>query len=477
MEKTRLVKALRRLNTRERTRFLRLVESPFFNVQADLSRLLAEILVFAPEFQHSALTKAEMYKRLFPGEPYQELRFNNLVSDLHQLLYRFLAELSMEQRPVTQYQFLLDTLLEREWHDLAPQALRRYAQLQEQETFRGEEYFRDQYMLHDKQDRLLVDQEKRSYQSSLQEKNNALDRFYHLEKLRIACDMTSRNRVLNAGYTCPFVGDILAFYTHNEEALLASPILRAYFQTYQLLTAAESDTYFNNLREDLSQYRRHFPEEELRSLYSYLLNYCVWQINSGRTHFYQEILHIYKRLLAEDLLLKQGNLSQWAYINIITAGIRLQDYSWTEEFIQTYRDTLLPQVRESVYTYNLANLYLEQGDYGRALAQLQEVEFTDAYYHLAAKIIQLKCYFILEESEALYSLLSATLGFIRRNRQLSEYQKQSNKRFVQWLRKLYQWKTMPAGAGGQGPGSAHWRQTLESEPVLANKQWLLAQMA
>ena len=41
------------------------------------------------------------------------------------------------------------------------------------------------------------------------------------------------------------------------------------------------------------------------------------------------------------------------------------------------------------------------------LQQLQDVEFTDTSYHLGAKIIQLKSYFELEETEAFYSLIKA----------------------------------------------------------------------
>ncbi|MCB0589081.1 MAG: hypothetical protein KDD06_27580, partial [Phaeodactylibacter sp.] len=74
--------------------------------------------------------------------------------------------------------------------------------------------------------------------------------------------------------------------------------------------------------------------------------------------------------------------------------------------------------------------------YHQALQSLQGVEFSDAFYHMAAKIIQLKSYYELEETEPFFSLLEASRKYIRRNRQLSDYQKQSNSGFLKIAGKL-----------------------------------------
>ncbi len=178
--------------------------------------------------------------------------------------------------------------------------------------------------------------------------------------------------------------------------------------------------------------------------------------------------------MSRKIIFKDGYLTQWTYINIVTAGIRLEDYEWTENFINEYRESLHPNNQHNVYIYNLAALYYAQRDYKRALQLLHDVEFTDAFYHLSAKIIPLKSYYDLEEIEAFISLAEATRIYITRNRQLSDYQKRSNANFLKLATRLLQIRLRasilpPKEISRQ---AQQLQQRLESKTV-ANKRWLL----
>jgi hypothetical protein len=237
----------------------------------------------------------------------------------------------------------------------------------------------------------------------------------------------------------------------------------------------ETGHYFR-LKELLDIHRSSIPRRELRILYNYALNSCVRQINIGKSAFYQEIWELYKLLLAEGILLQNGQLSQWSYSNIITSAMRLRAYEWTEDFIHNYKDFLPEEVRENAYSYNLAALYYERGDYTRALHLLFEVEFTDAFYHLSAKIIQLKVYFHLRETEAFFSLVEATRHYIARNRQLSEYQKRSNTNFLKLVNRLFQYLVRTEWKPIQGKEREKFAAAIEQTQPLGNKSWLLERL-
>ena len=197
-------------------------------------------------------------------------------------------------------------------------------------------------------------------------------------------------------------------------------------------------------------------------------------INFGHSAFYREILDLYKVLLERKIIFKNNYLTQWSYINIVTAGIRLKDYSWTEEFIQNYKDFLLPEVRHNVYTYNLVALYFERKDYQQALQLLHSVEFTDAFYHLSAKIIQLKSYYELDEMEAFFALIETTKKYLSRNRQLSSYQKVSNTNFLKLANRIYNLRLKAFSSRGNN-FQKHWKQLkkeLATIEPLGNKSWL-----
>ncbi|MCB0613434.1 MAG: hypothetical protein KDC75_09005 [Phaeodactylibacter sp.] len=474
MINSKLLDALRPLSARERTKFRELVYSPFFNKNRKVRRLTDYILRYAPDFQDPALEKAHTFPAVFgAAAPYHELRLNNVISDTLQLLYEFFTQQALEQDEPIKRSYLMKAFLQRRMERHIPQNARRYGQLLEQKEGRSYAYYYHRQLLASQMDRHALLHEERAYNEYLQEMNDALDLYYFCNKLRTACDMANRNKAIKAGYQCHFIDTLLRAFEEAPDWLRQEPALQAYHQTLLMLQSEEGHHYREARR--LLYHNPHvFPREELNDLYDYVQNFSVKKVNSGQTQYYEQILDLYKEMLGRELLLRNGYLTQWTYINIVTAGIRLQDFEWTEQFIHTYKANLAPEVRDNVYTYNLAALEFERKNYHQALQSLQDVEFSDAFYHMSAKIIQLKSYYELEETEPFFSLLEASRKYIRRNRQLSDYQKQSNAGFLKIAGKLNNLRLQLSVTN-----SRQLRQQLEQleeelaqARAIANKGWL-----
>lgn len=468
-----LVNLLQQLSSRERTKFQEYIDSPFFNKNEKIKQLYQLLLGFAPEFSFPQIDKAAIYQTIYgKQEAYNELRLNNLISDLLHLLYDYLAYLQLEAKETQKKALLLEALQERGLYQQITRQSRRYKKIQDQQPYRSQAYFWDAYLLHDELDRLSLSIGKRGYDVNLQLKNDMLDTFYTCNKLSIACDMISRNTVVNAGYQCYFLEEIIKEYEARPN-LSEQPAIQVYYKTLEMLQQQDETIHYYELKALLDQHWQLFPARELRILYHYALNYGVKKINSGQRQFYREILELYKILLNKKIIFKEGYLTQWTYINIVTAGIRLKEFNWTERFINEYRSSLQPREQHNVYTYNLAALYYAKKDYKSALQLLHDVEFTDAFYHLSAKIIQLKSYYDLEETEAFFSLVEATRIYLTRNRQLSDYQKRSNANFLKLATRLLQLRlkasTLPKG--DKALQLQRIQQQLESKNI-ANKGWL-----
>jgi hypothetical protein len=472
MTDTLLLELLRKLETRERSRFRELVDSPFFNKNTKLRKLCHHLLTYAPDFQHPDLDKQIVHRKVFGKQPYRDLAFNNLVSDLLQLCYQFLSVSRFQSQPEQELEELCLELLDRDLPKQVGRQMRRWKLWRAKRDDRSYDYFHKDYLRHEKLDQLSLIGGQRKFGEDLQEQSDALDRYFFINKLRIACDMTSRNAVVNAGYKCHFLEEIRRYQAMRPD-LAGLPLIQVYSQALQMLEEPREAEHYYRLKELLAEHRPIIPKLELRILYNYALNVCVRQINIGRSDFYREIWELYKLLLSEGILLKNGQLSQWSYSNIITSAMRLGAYDWTEEFIRSYRDFLPEEVRENAYVYNLASLYFEKGDYTRALHLLLDVEFTDAFYHLSAKIIQLKVYFQLQETEPFFSLIEATRHYITRNRQLSEYQKRSNSNFLKLASRLFQQRLKKDWRPLKGEERDHFQAAVEQTQPLANKGWLL----
>lgn len=474
MKKSKLIGLLGNLETRELTKFNNYVHSPFFNKHQAVTALFNYIINCSTPYEEAELDKKTIFQQLFPEEKWNDDKMNNLISDLLQLLYDFLAYTNYETNEILQKQFLLDVLIKKEEWQYVKRTARRLEQLQQKTTIRNHQFFQEASQYHAKLDRYELLTGQRKFNDHLQLQSNYLDTAYLANKLRLACDMESRNTVIKAGYDCHFLEDILNFYQNNRYDIQAIPVLQVYYKTLLMLRNRDENTHYQDLKQLLLKYAQLFPADELLVLYNYILNYSIQKINSGQSQFYHEILDVYKVLLEQKILLRNGHLTQWAFKNISTVGIRLEEFDWTIQFIKNYQDYLLPQEKENAVAYNLAAFYYAKKEYSKALQQLQDVEFTDTSYHLGAKIIQVKSYFELDETEAFYSLLEAFRKYIRRNRQISDYRKKANANFLKLSKWVYQLKVIKATKKQSvfQKRLAEIKERLEQTEPLANKDWL-----
>lgn len=469
MKKNRFLDLYQNLSTKDRKQFVLYVQSPFFNQNKKLQALIAQIEQCLKT--KKKVDKREIYRLCFAPESYNELKYNNLISDLLYLLYDFLAQTRYTQEKVLQKQLLLRNLLDQEWLEPCVMHLERFTQIQDIQSWQDSSYWYAATQLQDLQDQHLMSQEKRIYTPHLQARSDNLDRYYHLEKMKIACDMASRSTAVKADYQCFFIEEIIGWYENQPEELEDFTAFQVYLAAYKMFKHKDDGAYLQ-LKNLLQSHLKVISQQELRLLYTYVLNFAVLRINTGETRYYQEILYLYKLLLQEAILFKNGTLTQWTFTNIITAGIRTQDYEWTERFIEEHQQHLAADLRQNVYTYNMASLYFEKQDYAAALRMLHNVEFTDAFYHLSAKFIQLKSYFLLAEHEALLALIQATRRFLQRNRQLSDYQKKSSLNFLHVLQRISQFRHANAGIKNTLLHQKQLAHDLIYLQPLANKQWL-----
>ena len=474
MHNTSLLQLLRTLSARERTRFGHYACSPFFNRHEKVVALYDWINGFAPDFEAEEMSREAAWAAMYPGEPCNNTRLDNFISDLLQLLYGFLAYLQYEQQPVLERRLLIGELLERDAEKHAQRNARRARQLLDRQAGRSFEYFLQESLLEQQLDQYELNRRQRRFTKHLQQENDALDRYYWCNKLRIACDMASRSAVINAGYECHFLEEVRRIYKNNA-ALQEQPALKLYCQALLMLEQPEEEAHFFGLKSLLPELSEVVTADELRTLYHYALNYCIRQINSGKGNYYGEVFQLYELMLERELLLVHGQLSEWSFKNIVTTAIRTGAFDWTERFINNYQLFLPEEGRSNAVAYNRAALHYARAEYKHALLQLQDVEFTDTSYHLGAKIIQLKSYYELDEPEPFFALVEAFKKYLLRNREISDYRKTANASFLQLAKKIYELRIEAPGLRRESLEQriGALRREVDSGKAVANKNWLV----
>jgi hypothetical protein len=433
-----LIEILEKLLDKELLLFKDWLDSPFHNKSDNLKLLFKWILKAKPDFDAAKLNKQKAFKFLYKKETYNELKINNLISQLTRQAFDFLAFNNFQNSNHFSELCLIDELQQRNLDKLMLQEAKRLNKKKENRTTENATVFFENYMYYKQLDEHFLKKPKRAYDENLQLKNDNLDLYYLTTKLKMACDMWSRNTVIQANYETRHLEDLEKWLSENLK-YLEFPAIAIYFQAYKTIKYNLSKDYFL-LKNLLVNNLLTFTNKELSRIYDYALNFCIRQINQGKAVFYNEILELYQLLLENRIIFQSGYLAQWDYKNIITVGTRIGNVEWTENFINEYKDFLPPKERENAFVYNKAAFYYSIKSYKKSLQLLHEVRFTDTSYHLGAKIIQLKSYYELEETEPFFALIDAFKIYILRNKGISTYRKQANLNLIKIANRIFKLK-------------------------------------
>lgn len=438
MDSTHLIKIMQTLDAKELKGFEEWVFSPFFNKNDKLKTLCQLILKYAPDFNHPQFTKEKLYYKVTKKKTYSATSFNNLISDLLQLLFQFLAYQNFQKTSEFDTICLMNELFSKGLTDSMQKVGKRFLNKKDKKGIQNSSYFFDKYLYHKQMDEFFLTKASRDFDDNLQLKNDELDIFYLATKLKIASDMASRNLVVKGNYECHFMEELLERIENDAERYQSYPAISVYYNVLQTMKNEQAEHFYFELKDILAANLSIFPKEELRILYDYARNYCIRKINQGNSAYYQEILNLYQFLLEKQTIFKNGYLTQWDYKNIVTVGVRLGQFDWTEDFIEKYKVKLPPKERENAYIYNLASYHYERRNFEKSLLLLHEVRFTDSSYYIGAKVIQLKSYYELEEGDAFYALIEAFRIYIIRNKTLSDLRKRANLNFLKFAQKVFQ---------------------------------------
>lgn len=441
MHKTKLVALFQHLNSREITRFTDYVHSPFYNKHTEVKKLCLYLAKYVPnpKRQHR-LEKEKIFKHLYPNKKFDGNTLHSIISKLLGLLHDFLVITAHEDNKNQHLIKLLAELRQRRQFKDYNAILRRIERNPSSLYTDVENLYWEKFTYHKELDDNFVLQGGRTYDENLQLKNDYLDLFFITKKLKIACNMVNRNKIIGTDYQYRLVDELFIYLEQPNSKYAEEPTIKIYAAVLKMLLGVEdADQAYFNVKKWVEEYQEHFSKLELKTIYDYLENYCIrgYKQNTASDKYLREMLSISKFLVEHEINFVDGVLSAGDYKNIGTIAINLGDYSWAKEFIEKYKMALLPELRESVYSYLLAFLLYSIKDYKGALQALYNVVFTNWTYHTGAKVIQLRVYYELDEGEALYSLADAFKNYLKRNKQMTDSDKVMFYNFINVIRKVY----------------------------------------
>ncbi|HNE29040.1 MAG TPA: hypothetical protein PKL15_15630 [Saprospiraceae bacterium] len=463
MEKTLLYEAFATLGKPERREFGKFVRSPFFNQKAQPVALF-EYLCECHDARRAPNGTAA-FERIWPGQAYDDQRMRLANSELLGLLEHFW----MYQEKFRDFDRAKIRLAAAYRKRNLPKhfqiSLREARSARERQPFRHAEFYHDLNLIEWEQYQFAT-ASKRTEHFNLQEMSDLLDAEFAARKLRHVCFSLSHQAVFKTDYRFELLDAVLDYVQSGQR--LDIPALALYYHCYRFLTDPADEQHFFIFKEKLLAHAAAFPQDELRILYLFALNFGIKKCNELVQPYFQETLDLYKSALELDLLLENGLLSRFAFNNIVAAALRAGETSWAEDFIHRYRNFVEKKYRDVTYSLNLARVAYTRRDYKTALLHLQRADYKDLINNLIAKTLQLKIFYELGEYDLLESHLASMKTYIRRQAAIG-YHRTNYLNIVRYTQQLLQVNLNNTAM------IAQLRQQIENEPVLTEREWLLAQ--
>ena len=428
---------LNAFSSSERKELLDFISSPYFNKSRALIRLYKELVKEYPA------DEKKIYEKV-TGKKYEEQKLRYLLSDLNILVEKFLSLGKWDKDPLLRKQSLIEGLQEKKLFKYIPQHEQSMLGGAQRIELQDSDYLGTKHLSEETSFRFASQHDNRSIDSRLQQLSDSIDTYYFAKKLKYACEMINRSNVLQVNYTISFINEIRELLRTSD--FIKVPAVAVYFHILNSLTDPSEEQHYHRLKQQLVESRKLFSNNELRDMFTFAQNYCIRQLNSGKVNYLDELFSNYEFLLKEKIILASNVLSQFDFKNIVTIALRLHKYDWVKRFIAEYLCYVPDTERSNAEIYNRARLYYSTGELKNAIKLMQDVEFTDIYYHLDAKVLLVKIYYDTNAFESLMPLLNSFGNYLRRNKKVSEYQRITYQNFLKIVLRMFNYKMFDKGS-------------------------------
>lgn len=477
MLNNRLIVHLQAFSRKEMTRFYEFVHSPYFNKHKDTQCLVAYLNKIFPHFNQKNCRRERIFGLLYPKQKFEQAQLALVFTYTFRQLEQFLIQEQFSQKKGLSNVFLLQHLRKKGQYQHYERVLKSLESNLEKATFQDSDFYHLQFIAATESDAYYAQLSKHQKDLRIQSKQDNLDYFYLSQKLRDACEMLLRSKILKVDYSTSLLAAVVAEVEQNEKKYTSIPAITIYYRIYQMFSLGET-RFYHELLPMVKKHETLFSKEELHGIYNYLQSFAIEQFNQGKTDFLASYFHLYQMQLEKDLLLEKGYLSEWHYKNIVTVGTRLQENNWVHQFIEKYKEKLEPLKRENAYRFNLASYAYAIRDYDQVLDLLLTVEYKDSRYTQGVKALLLRTYFDLEEEEALYSLIDSFRQYVKRDKDISEARKKGFYNLLKFSKRTFALKMQKSFLSKEKFQSHHQKllNDIETTAPIFNQTWLLEKM-
>jgi hypothetical protein len=478
MKDTRIVEILKSLGKEELKSFAQFLDSPFVKSRRNIKPLLEFLGNNHPDFETERITKERAFRKLFPGEAYNDKKLENLAIELSAAAEVFLIHSTVESDKTEALMNLCKGYYDRKMLNQSLRVMKIIEKKIVPGFSQGKDYFskvrRLNYL-------------KNGYYMEKDDIDNALEctrltfeasaaQFIH-DYAQLMSIKKAAGETYGKTIEGKFVGSVISHFDFDElfDAIKDSDfeyslLIKILYYRYKLSEDPEDtrnyffikDLFYNNLEK--------FDRAEKNHIFNDLINYCVDRVKKTNDEFKSEGLEVYKKMLESSAYSESETeyMQVLTYRNIIIYCNMIKETDWLKTFIDNYTDTLSPEYRKDLANYAYGNLYFKMKDFEKALTFISKINHDFFLFKTDIKNLLLQIYFELNYIEQAYSLVDSYRHFLSNTKEIADGHKKTLEIFLKRYFELLRIK-----AGQSKEDIKYILNKIESETSLINRPWLL----
>lgn len=478
MKNLKALQILSTLDNNEFFEFSRFIVSPFVNKSKDLIKLYSILKPFYPEFSDSKLTAEKIYKKMYPGNVFNEGTIRNLFSNLGSLVEKFLAYVNYEDT----FEYGHKIIIETNARKLNKEFLKNYKKHYERNEIKEDALYRKNL------NKCLLESEMWSYTRinnmdfSISERNSIYESLFSffLNEFLLAQSCTVN---VTGWYKVQEEYSIVdKFFKFSDiDAIInrmkksKSPYYNDIKLMYYLGRAAQNkdgkfyenyETAYKIFNEQINGMTK---QTQIR-LYIVAINIINMHIKADDRHLSIIKFQLEKEMIEKEIGLDaQGKMPAFMFSHILHDAIAAGEIEWGKDFLVSKIDSVDDDARakEDIYNYYKAKFLSLDKKYIESNEILLKVSKDDDTFKANIKILKLINYFELGHFEAAFSHAEAFRQLIIRNDEANIGRKELNSNFIKFYLQLLRKKA------GTETDISFAKKELEECSVIRNKLWLI----
>lgn len=463
MMKNQLTEILSSFNKTEFREFEKFVASPYFNNRSEVIRFFESIKKFHPKFNSENLTEENLFKIVYPGKKFSSALMRKLISLMSNLLLDFIAVKGFKDNKFEYNTRLIDKLRERNLNETFEKRLKKFTGLLENSK-RNLDYYEAKVKMTSILNGFLISKNEKSMVSGLQDELDELIEFFLVAAILQYLRIGEWSRSLNKKFDQKFYNEVVKYISSGKNTGVTLSTL--YFNMLMLLNT-EEEKYYTDLIKGRQKFEPYLSGIDEYNISIVSMQYCYKKIMKGESGYRKQMFEI-ANIIIEKNLIPAGNIDPYFFTNVIRNAVLINEFEWSENFINDYEHRLNPENADEIIEYSNAMIGVGKGDFEKSLNHLSKINIDRSNMKLDMKNLLIVIYYELNYSEELISLIDTHRHFLQRDKSVPEKSKSDNSAFLKSVSDLMKLKL------NKDKNSVYLlKKRLENASYFSQKEWLL----